>query len=156
MNIKPVIYEQLSPDQRVIATIEAEARGDDIEVERLVKTCPKHTYTMTDPAYTSKIVHIIALSLAVECDIRGYVAGALMSLIIDDDKNMTALLQNIRDICTAWDQTLQEAGISAGSMKKLAPPCFPYQLFFDPLLPPPNAAQVKFYYRGMQDFLATK
>lgn len=52
MNIKPQIYESLTPRQRVIASIEALARGDEEEKRRLVKSCPKKSYLQTDTAYS--------------------------------------------------------------------------------------------------------
>lgn len=67
-SISPTVYESLTPRQRIIATIEAEARDDQDEVQRLVKTCPKKTYRMNDADYAEEVQLLLADSMAMECD----------------------------------------------------------------------------------------
>jgi len=57
--IKPMVYEALTPKQRVIATLEAEARDDQAEVRRLVETCPKVTYRANDERYSGTMRGIV-------------------------------------------------------------------------------------------------
>ena len=45
-------YDRLEPRERMIAVIAAAAWSDDQEIDRLVRSCPRHTYVQTDRAYT--------------------------------------------------------------------------------------------------------
>lgn len=120
--IKPIIYENLTPRQRVIATIEAEARGDSGEVKRLVATCPRKTYTQPDAAYTDMMQHLIAMSIAIEADIRGCVIGALVAVITEHDNAFEVFLQKIANVRAAWHETLEAQGIAPDIMRKFAAP----------------------------------
>lgn len=142
MNIKPSVYESLTPRQRVIATIEAEARGDEDEVLRLRDTCPKHTYRQTDVEYTHAMVRLIALSLAVESDIREQIIGVLLSAIMDRDDTLNKFLQNIANIRAAWIETIETLGIAPDSMKKFGPPQHIGVLLINDLLPEPDAGAI--------------
>jgi hypothetical protein len=48
-------YERLEPRERMIAAIAAAARADDQEIDRLVGSCPRHTYVETDVAFTQRM-----------------------------------------------------------------------------------------------------
>lgn len=67
-DIAQQVYDKLTPRQRIIATIEAEARDDAEEVRRLVKSCPKKTYTMNDANYAEEMQMLLADSMSLECD----------------------------------------------------------------------------------------
>ena len=125
MNIKPAVYESLTPRQRVIATIEAEARGDDDEVNRLVKTCPKKTYSQADAAYTDTMIKLWALSAAIECDIRGNIIGFLVSVLMERESTVDIFLQRIANTQAAWDEMLNGIGIDPDSMSKAGIPPHP-------------------------------
>jgi hypothetical protein len=47
-------YGKLTAAERFALDVEAMARGDKEESERLVRTCPRHTYTMNDPGFTGR------------------------------------------------------------------------------------------------------
>lgn len=44
-------YDKLEPEERFRLDVLAMARGDGEESERLVRSCPRYTYTMTDRAF---------------------------------------------------------------------------------------------------------
>jgi len=48
-------YDRFDPDERFRLVLEAAARGDEEEIERLRETCPRETYTASDIAYTDQI-----------------------------------------------------------------------------------------------------
>lgn len=120
MQIKPIIYESLTPRQRIIATIDAEARGDKEEVQRLVQTCQKKNYRENDAAYGETIQNLMYVALGVECELSRN-ALAFMTAIYLDYGIMKEYLQNIIDIRTAWHETLESMGISPESMDKANP-----------------------------------
>jgi hypothetical protein len=45
-------YDRLEPHERMIAAIAAAVRSDDQEIDRLVRSCPRHKYVQPDLAYT--------------------------------------------------------------------------------------------------------
>lgn len=153
MNIKPSVYESLTVRQRVIATIEAEARGDDDEVLRLRDTCPKYTYRQADAEYSHAMLRIVVHSVAVESDIRGNIIGACMAMLMDHDEALQKFLQNIANIRAAWCAVMQERGIEPDVMKKFSPPThFSADLIYD-LLPKPDEKAVGVIAEGMREFL---
>jgi hypothetical protein len=58
------LYERLTPEERFALDVEAMARGDEEESRRLVETCPRHTYTMTDVAFSGRWLTTFEMVLA--------------------------------------------------------------------------------------------
>jgi hypothetical protein len=48
-------YDRLTPEERFRLVVEAEARGDEREFSRLVRSAPRHTYIEADPSYTGRV-----------------------------------------------------------------------------------------------------
>lgn len=48
------LYERFKPAERLVLLFEAMARGDDAEVERVHRTCPRKTYTGPDMAFDDR------------------------------------------------------------------------------------------------------
>lgn len=135
MNIKPAIYENLTIQERVIASVEALARDDEEEKQRLVKSCPKKTYTMSDYAYSGKMEALQDMAMVVECDMRGCALNFFMLLYLDDhlddDKHkglhklmqkMPCQIQEMISIKQAWHDFLEEEGINPAMMDKAYKP----------------------------------
>jgi hypothetical protein len=59
------LYDQLEPNERFRLDLLAVARGDEQESERLVRTCPRHTYTMNDRAFTGRWTGAMEITLRV-------------------------------------------------------------------------------------------
>ena len=59
------LYDQLEPDERFRLDLLAMARGDEQESERLVRTCPRHTYIMNDRAFTGRWTGAVEITLRV-------------------------------------------------------------------------------------------
>jgi hypothetical protein len=66
------LYDQLEPDERFRLDVLAMARGDEQESERLVQTCPRHTYTMNDPGFTGRWIGINDITVRVYGDLARY------------------------------------------------------------------------------------
>jgi hypothetical protein len=62
------LYDKLTPEERFKLDVEAMARGDTEESRRLVDTCPRLGYTMTDLAFSGRwqTTHGMVLALCVE------------------------------------------------------------------------------------------
>ena len=61
------LYDRLTPEERFRLDVEAMARGDTEESRRLVDTCPRLGYTMTDLAFSGRwqTTHGMVLALCV-------------------------------------------------------------------------------------------
>jgi hypothetical protein len=71
-------YDRLEPDERFRAALEAEARGDGREVERLVQTCPRLIYTLDDVAFTDRVDAARGMAMAVAIDLGPRLANLRM------------------------------------------------------------------------------
>lgn len=140
--ISPVVYESLSPKARVIAAIEAEARCDEAEKRRLIKTCPKKTYLQTDLEFSEPMEKLIGLAMAVESDLRDCVIGFLIA-VRSDPKNSRKFLQNFANIRESWKSTVIDMGIDEKSMALAGPPTSPFFEFIEDIVPKPNRAKSK-------------
>jgi hypothetical protein len=64
------LYDRLTPEERFKLDVEAMARGDTEESRRLVDTCPRHSYTMTDLGFSGRWDGAIQLTMAALMDFR--------------------------------------------------------------------------------------
>ena len=134
MNIRGTVYEGLSPRQRIIAAMDAIARDDTAEGERLKTTCPIKSYHQRDDAFSDTIEALFGAGLAVEADLRG---AALSWLACERD---AALLQNMAAIETAWLALLADIGIR--SPTAAAPPRHPLVAHLLEIAPAPESKRV--------------
>jgi hypothetical protein len=62
-------YRDLDPAERFRLALEAEAREDARELERLVQTCPRLLYKMDDAAFTDRVDAARTMAVAVALDL---------------------------------------------------------------------------------------
>ena len=122
--ISTSVYEKLTPRQRVAACIEAEARGDGIEVERLRRSCPRYTYSQLDIRYSEMMESLTGLAMAVEAELRECALLFIFGLRMDGAIARKSL-QNFANIRDAWSKTLEKLGIDEGAMAAADPPSCP-------------------------------
>ncbi|MGH8647390.1 MAG: hypothetical protein ACREX4_24190 [Gammaproteobacteria bacterium] len=60
--MRDALYERLAPEERLSLTIEALARGDGAEADRLADTCPQYTYRLPDCEYAMRTADLIGLA----------------------------------------------------------------------------------------------
>jgi hypothetical protein len=72
------LYHQLTPSERFRLVLEASARDGEEERARLVRLCPRKTYTMTDLAFTDRCDASRDLAVAIALDLGHRVAQATM------------------------------------------------------------------------------
>lgn len=131
MSIKSSIYENLTHTQRIIATVEALARRDEAERQRLIETCPKSVYKRSESEYADRMEAIEILALLVECDMRGAALNLMAHLYVESCSEASASpsfyraiqekSENIQDIlCVykAWHEVLREEGIHPTTAEK--------------------------------------
>lgn len=71
-------YGELTPEERFRLDVLATARGDGLESERLVSSCPKSTYRMTDPAFSGRWLGAMDVTLRVYLDVAARLDKMLM------------------------------------------------------------------------------
>lgn len=118
MQIKPMIYENLTAQQRLVAVIEAFARKDKPEVDRLMDSCPKKTYQLNDWAFSRGLQKLMHMTLHVECMLYRKAMALGMALIAERDELLNPLLQSIADTQAAWNEALKTTGISPELLQK--------------------------------------
>jgi hypothetical protein len=64
------LYDRFTPEERFRLDVEAMARGDSEESRRLVDTCPRRSYTMTDVEFSGRWDGAIQLCMVVLLDLR--------------------------------------------------------------------------------------
>ncbi len=64
------LYDRLTPEERFKLDVEAMARGDSEESRRLVDTCPRRAYTMTDLQFAGRWDGAIQITMAALMDLR--------------------------------------------------------------------------------------
>jgi hypothetical protein len=62
------VYDRLTPQERFVLAVTADARGDETERRELMRTCPRYCYTMTDADFMQRIETSQMLAVAVLCD----------------------------------------------------------------------------------------
>jgi hypothetical protein len=82
MNKLNKLYDNLSNDERIKLFIEAMARKDEFEVDRLEETCPRATYRMPDYQYTRHKTGAMMLSCFNVMDSYRSITYALFSLAL--------------------------------------------------------------------------
>lgn len=50
------LYDQFTADERIKLSIAALARRDEVEIKKLISSCPKKNYLITDSDYSDKMV----------------------------------------------------------------------------------------------------
>ncbi len=135
--ISPLVYENLTPKQRVVACVEALSRGDESERLRLVRSCPKLTYTQSDVRFSETIEKLMRLAMAVESDLKECVLRYLISFRINPETSIR-FLQDFANIREAWKITLTSMSISEAAMASAGPPKSPVFELIDDLVPKPD------------------
>ena len=131
------VYESLTIRQRVIACIEAEARGDCDERRRLISSCPKLTYHQTDARFSGMMEKLMGLAMAVESDLRECVLKFLV-IVKSEPETSERFLQDFANIREAWKMTVRTMGIDEKSMVLAGPPSSLEFEMVEALLPEPN------------------
>jgi hypothetical protein len=120
------LYDQFAPPERLTLLIEAMARDDAAEAERLQRTCPRVSYTGPDVRFTERYTLAFDIMAVVTIDLR-CMWGKLHV--------MRCVLGGIRDMAVAHKITAALAFIDGERCGKGLPQCE----FFAKPLPEPEA-----------------
>ena len=64
------LYENFRPRERLVLVLEAMARGDEAEADRLRHACPRKTYTGPDAAFDDRFHMVLDIVTVVSIDLR--------------------------------------------------------------------------------------
>ena len=71
-------YDRFAPEERFRLTVEALARGDEKEVERLSDSCSRSTLTMNDPVYVNRVRAGLQMTMTIFLDLAPRLAELRM------------------------------------------------------------------------------
>jgi len=146
--ISDKLYSSLNNRQRFVACWEAIARGDDIELNRLVESTPRFSYSAADNALRDSWNGILAVSLALEVDMRGFALTWQMAHQAGETEIAESSLRKLKTVDAWWNDTLRKMGLSAKAIKKARPDSHPLVEFLlgcAKELPPASNAKLNDY-----------
>lgn len=124
MKIGNQVYETLTPEQRLVAMVEASGRDDENEMRRLVTSCPRKNYSQPDAAFMDEWEALVSKTLALELDLMHKVINILFFLLRKENKIHMFLADAVADLAAMDEATTRWAetkGISRGSWEKFRP-----------------------------------
>src|SRR5688572_28050230 len=72
-------YEQLTPHERFVLMVEAMARGDEVECDRLEDTCPQKVYRREDAEFRDRMKRAYMITMTVALNMRAGLARIRMA-----------------------------------------------------------------------------
>lgn len=125
-NLPDKYYKNLTSRQRFIATWEAIGRDDEVEKKRLMDTTPSFSYSAADHVIRDSWDSVIAVSLGVEADIRGYALECIMELRSGETDLAISSMEKIKTLDASWNSLLQEIGLSHDAIRAARPQPHPF------------------------------
>jgi hypothetical protein len=110
-NLADKYYAALTPSERVGAAIEAAARDDTLEIQRLRETCPRGLYRQTDPIFSDSMEQLSSLCVAVRHDQMVQVARYLIGRQHDRELAQDAL-QSLASLEAGLKDIFDELGVA--------------------------------------------
>ncbi len=138
--VPPKVYKRLKPRQRLNASLEALARGDEQERQRLYKTCPKFNYMLEDQCFVQRWNNLQAFAVAAECDLRGFELKFFIARLVESEDTLKHL-RHFSNYRSAWEMALKKSGVDPGVLQAAMPPRPITDEILRPLVPPPDEAE---------------
>ena len=117
MKLTDSTYERLTPDERFRVTVEAFARGDIEEVDRLQDTCGYVSIRQHAPAYFQRLRSFWELSMMQGIKVRDqlilfYIGLHRLTRDEPDERDvLVTAVENIKALTTAWEVFCNELAI---------------------------------------------
>jgi hypothetical protein len=151
VNIHGKVYEGLSNRQRIIAAMDAIAREDTAEVERLKSSSPIETYRQRGIAFSETIRALFETGLAVECDLSG--AALSWWIVRATPEQSRELLKEMAAIEGGWQALLGDMGIA--SLTAAAPPRHQMVVLMLKMAPEPEPERVEEIHEMLRACIST-
>jgi hypothetical protein len=121
------LYETLTAAERTRAFVEAVARRDNDELDRLNDTCPRYAYTCEDADFVRMRLNTWLITLIVHQEASYYaeIAGAATTLLMGYDGDRGDKLEEVviwsirhfREVYRGFDLFCDHIGVSAETMR---------------------------------------
>ena len=137
-NLNDKYYQALSAPERVLASIEAEARGDTQELHRLKETAPRKVYEQVQAEYVNTMMELTTIVIALEHDM---LAQALTHEIANRTGNhemAERAMQTIANLEHGRLHIFHELGVSKEIADQYGPPRHPVLEYLVSISPEPN------------------
>lgn len=121
MKIKPSIYQELTPPQRLIAIFEALGRNDEDEIRQIIQTCPKKTYRALDSHFIDPYDQILDIALLTEYQLLQLTLEFVLSSRGHDEEGGHGYLREMASLDDVWTAYLDEQGISKKNINAILP-----------------------------------
>lgn len=144
-------YAVLTGAERATVALAALARDDNAELLRLKDTCPRKLYQITDPDYSDRMDALLTMTLATECDLRGWAAVACAA--VAEDRDPALVVQCMRAIAVALDRFAIEQGIDPAHLRGVS--VARHELvacWLDHPAPAPTEAHIEAELRTLRDY----
>ena len=149
-------YAALTGTERAAVALAALARDDDAELRRLKDTCPLKGYRITDPDYSDRIDALLTLTLATECDLRGWACVAIWCSTTQDG-DPAPVIRHMLAIDTALDRFAAEQGIDPADLRRAGSPRHALVAhWLDEPAPEPDEAHIERELQGLRDYWRTR
>lgn len=149
-------YAALTGTERAAVAFAAMARDDDAELRRLKDTCPLKGYRITDPDYSDRIDALLTLTLATECDLRGWAIVAT-SCAATTDRDPAPVIRHMLAIDAALDRFAAEQGIDPADLRRAGSPRHALVAhWLDEPAPQPDEAHIERELQGLRDYWRTR
>jgi hypothetical protein len=122
------LYEKLTAEERFKAFIEAAARRDGEELDRLNDTCPMKDYSIEDPAYFFRKTNALLLTLSSHLDAAWHAelaAFALAMIMFGEEKHqekatlaLPVFVRRYRTQMLGFERFCQSIGINPDSLRQ--------------------------------------
>ncbi len=144
-------YAALTGAERAIAAFAATARDDDAELLRLRDTCPRKLFRITDPDYSDRMDALLVMTLAAECDLRGWAAVACGA--VAEDRDPALVVQRMHAIVTALERFATEQGIDPAHLRGVSVARHALVAFWlDEPAPAPTEAHIEAELQALRDY----
>jgi len=149
--VSPLVYEGLTPKQRVVACIEALARGDEDERRHLIRSCPKLIYHQSDACFSESMERLMGLAMAIEADSKELLLRFFVLNQVEPESSQECL-QDFANLREAWKMTLNAMGIDEETMASAGPPSSPVFGLFKGFVPTPQKKGRDIFSRNVEMF----
>ena len=101
------MYDRLTAEERYRLVVEALARGDEQEAERLMNTCPRKTYTMNDLACTERLRASQLITMSVCAELID-----MLGMLRLNEAHREAIKTQQEDLYSSLDWAVEQAALS--------------------------------------------
>ncbi len=140
-NLNDKYYRALKAHERVVLSVEAEARGDDDELHRIKDTAPRKTYQQLEHEYVDTMMQLCTVSIAFESDMLANALTFAWGFGSENSQLQVAAekaLQTIANLEAGRKRIFTDLGVSTEAADAYGPTRHPVLEHLISVAPEPN------------------